>query len=72
MKSTFERGLSLMTLPIAFVAKPPPLSVDDDGVLRVGGTRVRLETVINAFQAGCAAEAILLKYPCCNSRISTP
>jgi hypothetical protein len=26
-----------MTLPIAFVAKPPPLSVDDDGVLRVGG-----------------------------------
>jgi uncharacterized protein (DUF433 family) len=52
-----------MTLPISFVAKPPPLSVDDDGVLRVGGTRVRLETVINAFQAGCAAEEILLKYP---------
>ena len=52
-----------MTLPIAFVAKPPPLTLDDDDVLRVGGTRVRLETVINAFQAGCAAEAILLKYP---------
>jgi uncharacterized protein (DUF433 family) len=52
-----------MTLPISFVAKPPPLSVDDDGVLRVGGTRVRLETVINAFQAGYAAEDLLLKFP---------
>lgn len=52
-----------MMLPIAFVAKPPPLSVDEDGVLRIGGTRVRLETVINAFHAGCAAEEILLKYP---------
>ena len=52
-----------MTLPIPFVAKPPPLSVDDDSVLRVEGTRVRLETVINAFQDGCAAEEILLKYP---------
>jgi hypothetical protein len=62
-----------MTLPIAFVAKPPPLSVDDDGVGRVGGTRVRLATVINAFQAGCAAEEILLSsIPRCNSRISTP
>lgn len=52
-----------MTSPIAFVAQPPPLVLDEDGVLRVGGTRVRLETVINAFQVGCAAEEILLKYP---------
>ena len=52
-----------MILPISFVAKPSPLSVDNDGVLRVGGTRIRLATVINALQAGCAAEEILLKYP---------
>ena len=32
-------------------------------VLRVGGTRVRLETIINAFDLGCTAEEILLKYP---------
>ena len=44
-----------MTLPLSFIAKPPPLAVDD--------ARVRLETVIIAFQAGCAAEEILLKYP---------
>jgi uncharacterized protein (DUF433 family) len=40
-----------------------PAALDDDGVLRVGGTRVRLETIINAFHLGCTAEEILLKYP---------
>ena len=49
--------------PISFVAQPPPIQADDDGVLRVGGTRVRLETIINAFKSGSAAEEILLKYP---------
>jgi hypothetical protein len=34
-----------MKLPISFVAQPPPIRADDDGVLRVGGTRVRLETI---------------------------
>ncbi len=52
-----------MKLPISFVAQPPPIQADDDGVLRVGGTRVRLETIINAFRNGSAAEEILLKYP---------
>src|SRR5262245_28243399 len=44
-------------------AKPPPFQTDDDGVMRVGGTRVRLETVIEAYHNGCSAEEILLKYP---------
>jgi uncharacterized protein (DUF433 family) len=52
-----------MKLPISFMAKPPPIQVDGDGVLRVGGTRVRLETIIDAFKSGSAAEEILLKYP---------
>jgi uncharacterized protein (DUF433 family) len=52
-----------MKLPISFVAQPPPIQADDDGVLRVGGTRVRLQTIINAFKSGSAAEEILLKYP---------
>ena len=51
-----------MKLPISFVAQPPPIRADDDGVLRVGGTRVRLETIINSFKSGSAAEAILLNY----------
>src|SRR5262249_19235446 len=55
-----------MKLPIPFVAQPPPIQEDDAGVLRVGGTRVRLETVIHAFNNGSTAEEILLKYPSLN------
>ena len=45
------------------VAEPAPFALDADGVFRVGGTRVRLETVLEAFNRGCSAEEILLKYP---------
>ncbi|HEY7491654.1 MAG TPA: DUF433 domain-containing protein [Candidatus Tectomicrobia bacterium] len=55
-----------MKLPIPFVAQPPPIQADDAGVIRVGGTRVRLETIINAFKNGSTAEEILLKYPSLN------
>lgn len=44
-------------------AQPAPLQKDEDGVVRVGGTRVRLDTVITAYHMGSAAEEILLKYP---------
>ena len=52
-----------MTLVETLTAEPVPLKADEDGVLRVGGTRVRLDTVIAAFASGCSAEEILLKYP---------
>jgi len=55
-----------MKLPIPFVAQPPPIQEDDAGVLRVGGTCVRLETIINAFNNGSTAEEILLKHPSLN------
>ncbi len=48
------------------VAQPAPLTLDEDGVLRMAGTRVRLETVIGAFNQGYSAEEILLKYPALN------
>ena len=44
-------------------AEPAPIHNDADGVARVGGTRVRLDTVIAAFNNGSAAEEIVLKYP---------
>jgi hypothetical protein len=37
-----------MSLPLT--AKPPPLTTGDDGVVRVGGTRVTLETVVEAWR----------------------
>lgn len=48
------------------VAQPAPCQTDADGVLRVAGTRVRLDTVIGAFNSGYAAEEIFLKYPSLN------
>ena len=48
------------------VAQPAPCQMDEDGVLRVAGTRVRLDTIIFAFNSGYAAEEILLKYPSLN------
>ena len=42
---------------------PAPLITDEDGVVRVGGTRVRLDTVVYAFNQGATAEEILQQYP---------
>jgi uncharacterized protein (DUF433 family) len=52
-----------MPLLQALVARPVPLREDEDGVLRVAGTRVRLETVLGAYDQGCSPEEIRLKYP---------
>ena len=46
----------------AFVAKTPPLVADEHGVIRVAGTRVQLETVVVAFDAGATAEEIAQQY----------
>jgi uncharacterized protein (DUF433 family) len=43
-------------------AEPLPLKANRDGVLRVGGTRVTLDTVVAAFNAGAAPEEIVLRY----------
>lgn len=40
-----------------------PMQADRDGFIRVGGTRVRLETVIFAFHEGCIPEEIVSQYP---------
>jgi uncharacterized protein (DUF433 family) len=45
------------------IAEPPPLRVDARGAVRVGATRVSLDTVVGAFQNGCTAEEIVIKYP---------
>jgi uncharacterized protein (DUF433 family) len=53
-----------MTLVIA--NKPLPLKVDNDGVARVGGTRVTLDTVVAAFTEGATPEEIVQQYPSLN------
>jgi uncharacterized protein (DUF433 family) len=44
-------------------AEAPPLRTDENGAVRVGGTRVTLDTVIGAFNSGCSPEEIVLRYP---------
>jgi len=47
----------------AIQAEPFPLAEDADGVIRVGKTRVTLETIIGAFKDGASAEEIACHYP---------
>lgn len=44
-------------------SKAPPLTAGEDGVVKVSGTRVTLDTVVYAFQDGAAAEGIVIGYP---------
>ena len=43
--------------------EPVPLEADAAGVLRIGGTRVTLDTVVAAFEKGATAEEIVQRYP---------
>ena len=40
--------------------------VDTDGVIRVGGTRVTLDTIVSAFEEGATAEEIAQQYSSLN------
>jgi uncharacterized protein (DUF433 family) len=51
-----------MGLLETLVPKAPPLQLDADGVMRVGGTRVTLDTVIGAYEDGATADEILMQY----------
>jgi uncharacterized protein (DUF433 family) len=50
--------MSLMVTP-----EPVPLAADRNGVMRVGDTRVTLDTVVAAFREGATAEEIVQQYP---------
>jgi uncharacterized protein (DUF433 family) len=50
-----------MSLEVA--AQRVPLMTDADGVVRVGNTRVTLDTVVGAFRDGLTAEEIVSQYP---------
>ena len=40
-----------------------PLEIDANGVIRVGGTRITLDTIVAAFGQGATAEEITYQYP---------
>ena len=45
------------------VVERVPIQTDAHGVVRVAGTRVTLETIVDAFSAGATAEEIAQQYP---------
>ena len=50
-------------MPFAVVAETAPISRDADGVVRISGTRVTLDTVVAAFADWMSAEGIVEQYP---------
>jgi len=50
-------------MPLAVKTDPTPLRTDEDGVVRVGDSRVMLERVVHAVDEGASAEEIVARYP---------
>jgi uncharacterized protein (DUF433 family) len=46
-----------------FAPQPVPLHFDEHGTVRVGGTRVTLDSVIAVFKQGATAEEIVESFP---------
>ena len=53
-------------MTLSLVETPVPLRTDAHGTVRVGGTRVTLDSVVGAFLQGATAEDIVRKYPTLN------
>jgi uncharacterized protein (DUF433 family) len=51
-----------MSLTDTLIAKPPPLRLDESGTLRVGNTRVPIDTVVSAYESGVTPEEIVLGF----------
>lgn len=51
-----------MDIKDTLVPNPPPLRFDKAGVLRVEGTRIPFETIVDAFDEGVMPEEIVLRY----------
>lgn len=59
----YDTVIGGVTMNLSLAASPIPLRTDPDEVVRVGNTRVTLDTVIGAFLDGASAEEIACQYP---------
>lgn len=50
-------------MTLTLIAESPPLAVDTDGVVRIGKTRVTLDTVVTVFKQGSTPEEIVQQFP---------
>lgn len=51
-----------MTIMETLAPVAPPVYADNDGVLRIAGTRVTLDTLVGAYEDGAIPEEIALEY----------
>jgi uncharacterized protein (DUF433 family) len=56
-------GSNELVMSTAFSPEPVPLLKDAAGVLRVAGSRVTVDVLVSAFDAGQTAEEIVQQYP---------
>lgn len=45
------------------VIDPVPMAVDEDGMVRIGGTRVTLDTIVGAYSRGDTPDEIAYGFP---------
>ena len=50
-------------MTLALTTDPTPLHSDEHGVVRVGGTRVTLDQIVEPFRQGVTPEEIALRFP---------
>jgi len=50
-------------MPVLESTQDVPLSVGEDGTIRIADTRVTLESVVHHYQQGATAEEIVLRFP---------
>jgi uncharacterized protein (DUF433 family) len=53
-------------MPPTLAPESPPLTMDENGCIRVGGTRVSLDVVVADFQSGLTPEKIAARYDVLN------
>lgn len=53
----------LPSTPFVIEQDRVPLRIDQDGVVRVGPTRVTIDTVLGTFRLGASPEEIVRRYP---------
>ncbi|CAG0982303.1 hypothetical protein ANRL3_02212 [Anaerolineae bacterium] len=53
-------------MTITNVVERIPLATDQDGVVRISGTRITLDTIVAAFEQGATAEEIAHQYSSLN------
>jgi uncharacterized protein (DUF433 family) len=50
-------------MPVLEPTQDVPLSVAEDGTIRIADTRVSLESVVHHYEQGATAEEIMLRFP---------